>query len=103
MVVLLHYEVLVSRKTDIDPAYSEITGCRSSAEKAEAVFIGWRKLTLINAKIGIIFTLFCFKKREVINTENVTKSVNITVTYCWFTKSDHLILTKLSHFPSTLA
>ena len=40
MVVLLHYEVLVSRKTDIDPAYSEITGCRSSAEKAEAVFIG---------------------------------------------------------------
>ena len=27
MVVLLHYEVLVSRKTDIDPAYAE-TGSR---------------------------------------------------------------------------
>ena len=90
MVVLLHCEVLVPRKTDIDPAYAKIGS-------------SFHRLTLINAKIKIIFTLFGFKKKEVINTENVTKSVKINIAYCRFTKSDHLILTKLSHFPSTLS
>ena len=35
-----------------------------SMQELEAVFISWRKLTLMNAKIGITFTLFGLKKKK---------------------------------------
>ena len=81
-----------------------------SMQESEAVFIGWKKLTLIRVKNRNIFHIIWFSEKKLLQ-QKVTnkrkllgKSVDIKITtYCWFTKSDHSIWTKFSHFPSTLS